>query len=171
MRSDIPGKSWGQWICSNYWFFTSICKDLCAFLLQAVVLRISAPDAAHAPGAELGSLPAGLQDISVSPDLAVGLCRPLRLAFITPFIQVACVNYSLSHIADRREHFWRLKTVYNCSVVWLRSFSFRKFESGITKFSEILFVMFWKPLSDVLLNNVILSPFPFLLGVIFYKNK
>lgn len=69
------------------------------------MLRISAPDAAHAPGAELGNLLAGLQDILVSPDLAVGPCRPLRLAFITPFIQVACINYSLSHIADRREHF------------------------------------------------------------------
>lgn len=47
------------------------------------MLRVSAPDAAHAPGAELGSLPAGLQDIWVSPDLAVGLCRTLQ----------ACLHY------------------------------------------------------------------------------
>ena len=49
-----------------------------------MVLRVSAPDAAHAPGAELGNLPAGLQDISVSLDLAVGLCHPLE----------ACLHYA-----------------------------------------------------------------------------
>lgn len=78
------GNPRGQWICSNYFFFTSICKDLCAFLLQTMVLRVSAPDAARAPGAELGNLSAALQDISVSLDLAVGLCCPLE----------ACLHYA-----------------------------------------------------------------------------
>lgn len=49
-----------------------------------MVLRVSAPDAARAPGAELGNLSAALQDISVSLDLAVGLCCPLE----------ACLHYA-----------------------------------------------------------------------------